>query len=130
MNQKELDEILKQHRTWHGTDGSRGKKADLCGEDLSNKDFHCSILHDADFTGANLKGANLRETSLHRANFEGANLEEADLKGAFVDNKPTPFLLGNQIIFELENPYRNGDCSWNRIKKWTKLNKHTEELFL
>lgn len=69
MTQKELDEIVEQHRHWLKRDCEDWEymKADLRGANLCD---------------ANLNGVNLRHADLRRANLCNANLFSADLSGA------------------------------------------------
>ena len=69
MRQSELKAILKDHKLWSDSSGSKGKRASLYGAYLED---------------ANLEGADLRCASLHGANLHGANLQGANLRGAYL----------------------------------------------
>lgn len=71
ITQKELNEIIKQHKHWFGGDGRAGTKADLSDHDLS----------DMNLAGADLRGANLKGADLTDAYIEGARFEQAELEG-------------------------------------------------
>ena len=86
MNQKELNEILDNHKKWlFGEEG--GIRADLRGAnlrgvDLRGADLHWADLRRADLRGANLSLADLRRADLREASLKGANLMVADLREA------------------------------------------------
>ncbi|MBW8058155.1 MAG: pentapeptide repeat-containing protein [candidate division NC10 bacterium] len=71
---KELSRILEDHSKWRETLQKKGRKANLCGADLSG----------ANLGRADLSKANLRKAFLGRANLSRADLSEADLRGAFL----------------------------------------------
>jgi uncharacterized protein YjbI with pentapeptide repeats len=71
---KELSRILEDHSKWRETLQKKGRKANLCGADLSG----------ANLGRADLSKANLSKAFLGRANLSRADLSEADLRGAFL----------------------------------------------
>jgi len=75
MTQKELDNVLSEHRKW--LDDKGGKRAYLFEANLTG-----AYLTRANLTGADLTGVNLARAYLTRANLTGANLTGADLTGA------------------------------------------------
>jgi len=86
MNQEELDHILQQHRLWLGSDGEKGKRADLWAADLRHADLRgadlrSTYLQGADLWDAVLRDADLRGADLQCANLWGADLRDADLQG-------------------------------------------------
>jgi len=102
MNQEELNKIIKEHKLWLVSNGTKGKRADLRGVDLR---------------GANLEGANLWGVDL-----EGVNLKEADLRGANLEYcfvSPNTKILGNVLITEFYDPY----YSWWVVKSWVELDE-------
>ena len=89
MNRDELNQILKDHKTW--LDGSDGwsdedradlQEADLSGADLQEAELFGANLFAANLQGANLQGAKLCDADLCWADLRGANLKGADLRGA------------------------------------------------
>ena len=116
----ELDEILAEHRKYtdwlfKGGEGTKGKKADLQGADLTlanlqeaylssanlqEADLRFAYLQGADLTLANLQGAYLQGADLQGANLfgaklQGANLYVAGLQGAFMAGvKGLPYVTG------------------------------------
>ena len=91
MDEKELDDILANHKKWLN-DGDGGKRADLhyadlsgadlSGADLRCADLRCAYLSGADLSGADLHYADLRCAYLRCADLSGAHLSGADLSGA------------------------------------------------
>ena len=79
MKQKELQEILSDHKKWLGEDG--GKRAILRGVDLQGTDLQGANLRNADLWGAILRDADLRN-----ALFRNADLRNADLRGTKLPN--------------------------------------------
>ena len=81
MTKEKLNEILTAHTLWlQNEDG--GRRADLCGANLSGADLSGAHLSWANLSGADLSGANLCEADLRRANLSGADLRRANLSGA------------------------------------------------
>ena len=81
MEQKDLNNVLEQHRKWLAREG--GRKADLRWADLSGAD-----LRWADLSGADLSRANLRWADL-----SGADLRWADLSKATGLLSPVEFII-------------------------------------
>lgn len=81
VSQKELKQILKNHRRWlrRDCDGWKSMKADLSDTDLSGMDLRFVNLHCANLRGSNLTAAKLGESDLRYANLKQANLYQADL---------------------------------------------------
>lgn len=81
VSQKELKQILKNHRHWlrRDCDGWKSMKADLSDTDLSGMDLRFVNLHCANLRGSNLTAAKLGESDLRYANLKQANLYQADL---------------------------------------------------
>lgn len=81
INNKTLEQILKEHRHWLNKDceGWENLCANLEGADLKCADLRHANLADADLRHANLAGAYLENANLMYANLIGANLEGADL---------------------------------------------------
>ena len=95
VDKEKLQEILKNHELWVGTNGGECADlggADLIGANLIGANLRYANLRDTDLSSANLGGANLsyanlhntdlRDTDLSGANLGGANLRYADLRGA------------------------------------------------
>ena len=82
MDKDKLNEVLKQHKLWLGTDGKEGKRANLSGDNLSGDNLSGANLEYADLRGANLWYANLRKADLRGADLRKADLCGADLRGA------------------------------------------------
>ena len=94
MNEKELQEILKNHKHWVKEDcegweemranltGANLTGANLTGADLTGATLTGATLYGADLYGADLYGATLYVANLSGANLSGANLSGADLSGA------------------------------------------------
>ena len=78
----DLEHILEQHRIWLRSDGSEGKRADLCGANLQGADLEDANLQGAKLLNANLQRADLHYANLQEANLIYANLLEASLAGA------------------------------------------------
>ncbi len=89
--------VLRSHRAWLESDGSLGKKAQLCrvnlfgmdlsGVDLRYADISCanlmaSTLRDAKFQGANLSKSHCGAVDAEGASFEEANLDFVNFSGA------------------------------------------------
>ena len=86
MNANQLNNVLRQHQKWLN-ETCRGKRADLCGENLRNARLSGAALSGADLsrvdlTGADLQGADLSGANLSRADLQGAVLAFANLRGA------------------------------------------------
>ena len=79
ISQKELDEILRDHKLW--LKGEGGKRADLSNADLSGAD-----LRYANLRYANLSNADLRYTNLSNADLSGVNLSNTNLSNANLNN--------------------------------------------
>ncbi len=97
-----MNEILKLHKEWLESDGSKGQRANLQranlqeadlrgtylrgtylrGANLQEANLRGANLQEADLGGANLQGVYLKRANLERADLHGANLQEADLHGA------------------------------------------------
>ena len=79
MTKEELAEIVRLHGLWL-IGHPDGKRANLCGRDLSGDDLcHASLadLYHTDLSGADLSGANLSKSYLDGANLSGADLTDA-----------------------------------------------------
>ncbi len=63
--------MLAEHAAWLGSDGTRGRRADLRCADLSGRD-----LSGADLRFADLRGANLQRTDLRHCRLDYADLTE------------------------------------------------------
>ena len=88
INQKELNEILKDHKLW--LEGKGGKCANLSDVDLrytnlNNSDLRYVNLRGADLSGADLRCTNLSNANLTCANLGGANLTCANLSSAYLE---------------------------------------------
>nr|DAN04074.1 MAG TPA: pentapeptide repeat protein [Caudoviricetes sp.] len=81
VSQKELKQILKNHRHWlrRDCDDWKSMKADLSDTDLSGMDLRFVNLYCANLRGSNLTAADLQESDLRYANLKQANLYQADL---------------------------------------------------
>lgn len=83
--QKELKQILKNHRHWlrRDCDDWKSMKADLSDTDLSGMDLRFVNLYKSD-----LRYSHVRRTNFKGANLEGANLDDVSLGYA----KNVPFI--------------------------------------
>ena len=96
ITKEELEDILKSHEIWLGSDGKEGKKAilkrvnlkkiDLRGRDLRKIDMRQSDLafcklDDANLAGATISDVNFFKSSLNRCNFSGANAPNSNFSG-------------------------------------------------
>ena len=93
MTKEELDKVLELHEKWLDGDCG-GKRAALCGADLSGADLRGANLYCADLRGANLYCADLSGADLRDANLKGADLNGADLRGANIDYSAFPLWCG------------------------------------
>ena len=84
INQKELNEILKDHKLW--LEGKGGKCANLSDVDLRYTDLKGANLRGADLQDADLRDANLKYADLRYGNLEYADLRFANLKYANLSN--------------------------------------------
>ena len=82
MNENELKKILKLHKQWLKTNGSKGQKADLSYANLSEANLSGANLSEANFRNADLWGADLRSANLSDANLSDANLSYVNLSYA------------------------------------------------
>ena len=90
MTKGELREIIKSHEMW--LNNGYGKRANLCGADLSRTDLCGTNLRCADMSGTNLRlaylcgadmsGTDLRCADMSGADMSGTNLRYADMSGA------------------------------------------------
>lgn len=80
MTQKELNEIIKDHKLW--LNGKGGKRANLRDANLQGANLRYANLRGAELRGADLQGANLQSAELQGADLRWANLQWADLRGA------------------------------------------------
>ena len=62
ITQEQLNELLKQHELWLGTEGKEGKRADLSGMNLN----------ELDFSDRDLRQIILRDCSMENASFDSA----------------------------------------------------------
>lgn len=91
MKEKELKNILDNHKLWIKSEGEQGRRADLSeavifgenlsGQDLRFADLSCANLEEADLKNINLMGADLSDSDLCGADLSGANLSGANLGG-------------------------------------------------
>ena len=80
ITQEKLKEILASHSKWlRGEKG--GKRANLCGADLSYTD-----LSHADLRGANICEANICGANLYDADLSNSSLFDTDLSNSLFDN--------------------------------------------
>ena len=73
---------LAGHALWVESNGARGERASLSGEDLHGVDLAGAALSGAELKSCNLSGANLARALLVLTDLSDANLKEADLRGA------------------------------------------------
>ena len=83
MNDKELAQIIENHRHWldEDTDGWEAMRANLSGASLRDADLSSTNLNGANLRGTDLCGADLCDADLRGADLRRANLEGADLRG-------------------------------------------------
>lgn len=118
MEQKELNNILKNHETWLKSDGSCGIKADFSHEnlayvDLSNKNLVKANLYAANLTGANLVNTQLAWADLRKAKLNSANLSHADLTDANLSD--AELSVTNLIGANLREAVLYGTKLWETI---------------
>ena len=84
INDKELSEILADHKTWLSEPAGEETKprADLSYANLSGADLRGANLSYANLSGADLRGANLSYANLIGADLGDANLRDANLSSA------------------------------------------------
>ena len=84
INDKELSEILADHKTWLSEPAGEETKprANLRGANLSSADLSSTYLSSANLSYATLRGANLSYATLRDANLSSADLSYADLSYA------------------------------------------------
>ena len=84
INDKELSEILADHKTWLSEPAGEETKprANLSGANLSSADLSSAYLSYANLSYANLSSADLSSANLSSANLRGADLSYANLSGA------------------------------------------------
>ena len=80
MNQKDLQQILDDHKKWINDDG--GKRADLRDSDLSDSYLRGADLRDSDLRGSDLRGADLRGSYLRGSDLRDSDLSDSYLRGA------------------------------------------------
>ncbi len=93
--EKQLEQILREHKKWVETRKNDGKRANLCDADLfqynltgvqlQEANLTKADLADTNLTGADLQGANLTMADLDQAILIGASLEKANLTRANLD---------------------------------------------
>ncbi len=77
----ELKKVINEHERWMNSSGRSGKRADLCGIDLSVEDCK-ELLCDVALPCAELRGAQLCSLSLEKAVLREADIRDADLSGS------------------------------------------------
>jgi len=80
---KELQQILAEHKAWWAAGAEGDPPNDLSEIDLRERDLEKAILFRANLQGANLRCANLQDVMLGLANSQEVNLEGANLQGAY-----------------------------------------------
>lgn len=121
MDQKRVNEIIKEHKLWLSSNKTKGKQANFSKKRLNNINFHKAdlreaLFHRADLHGSNfidakLEGASFKDCYLTWSNLKGADLRNANLEGSFLwaaftreANFPEKKLnLGS--LYELSNIY-------------------------
>ena len=94
MKKEELDHILQQHRLWLGSDGEKGKRADLWGADLRGADLRVADLRCANLQGAELD-TNIRNCrSFYKAKFTSNALPWLILHSRWAKFKDTVQIIG------------------------------------
>lgn len=86
MDQKKINEILRDHKEWVESNGGEGKRANFRGIDLRGADLHDACLFEVDLRGADLHWANLCGAYLFGADLRNADLCGADLHNAILCN--------------------------------------------
>src|SRR5262249_18845413 len=84
-----LEDVLRQHTAWVGSNGRGGKQLDISGFDFRGTSFAraCltmvqakkTMLYGVSFADAQLQAANMREADLRHANFQSADMRGANL---------------------------------------------------
>lgn len=123
ITQEELNEVLRLHELWD-KDEEKGKRANLCGYDLSGLDLSSKHLENANFEGSNcsytnfegsiLRECNFRYVEAYRTNFRNCDLRGSDfitvnLKDSYLDGAEV-----DQIVYCLD---KNGNGIKNILKE-------------
>lgn len=69
-----LEEVIRLHKLWVDSNGSKGTQLVLKGLDLTGADFEGSNLNLANFKNTDFSGADLSGSYLKTANLDGAKL--------------------------------------------------------
>lgn len=90
IEKADFERIMADHKLWL-TDRTKGKRADLCGIDLSELDLSGLDFSYVDMTAvdlfkSNLVGANLSYADLNQAHLHGADLSNAIIEGTDFSN--------------------------------------------
>jgi uncharacterized protein YjbI with pentapeptide repeats len=87
----ELNDILGDHRRWLESEGTRGRRANLRGCDLSNRDLFgvvlkMAVLKDIDFSYASLREIDFHKAQIFNTDFTGSDLRAVDFTAARLEN--------------------------------------------
>ncbi len=82
LSKEDLAEILKQHKVWLDSKGTKGRAANFVKTDLRGASLVGLNLAQANFKEAYLYGAYLKKSNLQSAKFSDANLRGANLRWA------------------------------------------------
>ena len=111
MEQKELNNILDNHKLWLESYARKGERANLKGADLRDIDLtgvnlECAVLEGVNLEGATIENVNLERAVLEDANLKGAKLRGERLIGAYLigaDLKGADLVGANLIYAHLQN---------------------------
>lgn len=112
----ELEEALRNHKSWVESKGASGMRADFRGASLVGADLRSANLEDVDLTGADLTRADLTFARLARTNLQGACLREtklgyADLDFALFEPECSPDIHNLETTLSLDHLKCQSSCT-------------------
>ena len=102
---------------------AKGRRANLCGLDLSYLNLSAAnlcgaILRDADLSGANLRDANLRDADLSSAYLSGANLSGASFGEGVTAEQGVLQLIGLRWDVIIFDAHMRIGCQMHPLSDW------------
>ena len=138
MNQKKINEIIREHGLWLNDQG--GERADLSGSDLRGSNLRGSNLrgsnlHDSDLSYSDLRGSDLRGSDLIGSDLRGSNLRDSNLIGsnlrginlwnAIGNNRHIKTIQAGKYIVTYTSENMSIGCESHSIKDWWKFDDDT-----